>query len=612
MSEKKKPEDGSRQGTSYLEKICQIFLHVISMIPYFIPLYWSYGDTGQILDESHVLSSTDTLGTSPFWDILQNDYWGRHILNFESSHKSWRPLSIYLCRLLSSRNVEGIDDLLFHRLVSIIIHAGLAEMISQVALRLHPKMSSDNKQRRALKFLTKFLFALHPTHVEAVINVANRPHVLALIFSILTLELSLPLLCTPILCALALMTCETAIFHFPPLMVTLTVIVWKQKHFKKDKRKPLLEEIKTLLSIIFSLLPNHICIAGTGIAYYVARWYLNTLDIPDGLIRPAENPFYRFEGTKRFFSYLYVLGIHISKSFLYDPIGFSHEYGFDCVPAADSFEDSRLLLNLLIGALMVFFLVVSLRSSSFGNVLDVLVALSWLTTLFPISGIVKVGTFIADRIIVPSSISCAIYGGYLLTSWIHSKPSEVSSGSKSGTISRVLKWGVIFAGFSNLSYKVMYRGYEWTDAYRLLESSYRACPNSAKTNMEMAKCLNGMYPERLDLDLSLKHVARAQEIDPSYCDVHEQFAIIEFQRNNYLEFEGNLTKAVVCQFTMKKAMNMWQQYWKAVTQDPFNGNQARLRMQKHLEFIEQKRQEEMIRLGESPDDKETQQGRDEL
>lgn len=43
------------------------------------------------------------------------------------------------------------------------------------------------------------------------------------------------------------------------------------------------------------------------------------------------------------------------------------------------------------------------------------VALAWLLTLFPVSGAIKVGTSIADRIVVPTTFAFAMFGGRLLT-----------------------------------------------------------------------------------------------------------------------------------------------------------------------------------------------------
>jgi hypothetical protein len=47
-----------------------------------------------------------------------------------------------------------------------------------------------------------------------------------------------------------------------------------------------------------------------------------------------------------------------------------------------------------------------------------LVFFAWMATLFPIAGILKIGTFIADRIVVPSTVGTCIFGGRLLALWI--------------------------------------------------------------------------------------------------------------------------------------------------------------------------------------------------
>jgi hypothetical protein len=62
-------------------------------------------------------------------------------------------------------------------------------------------------------------------------------------------------------------------------------------------------------------------------------------------------------------------------------------------------------------------------------------------------------------------------------------------------------------------------------------------------------------------------ISTAQSIDPTYCDVHYQYAHVYFQQGKYVPFEEELAEALQCQFTMGQAMNMWQKYWKVVLRD---------------------------------------------
>ena len=233
-------------------------------------------------------------------------------------------------------------------------------------------------------------------------------------------------------------------------------------------------------------------------------------------MRPAENPFYDFVGIKRTLSYSVVLAVHIGKLILLDPIGFSHEYGYNCLPAVEiTFQnnlqtiiemiydvitqDSRILFP--IGFFVLFFTIgiLCLRKGLDASLLF-FVGFSWIFTLFPISGVVKVGTFIADRILVPSTVTFAIFGGVLLTNW--SFQSWNLKQNKSSP-QLYLKYFIICILLVHMGWKVTKRGNDWMTSFHLLDSSLKNCPNSAKSNLEMSKVYSGMYPSLLDMKKSL-------------------------------------------------------------------------------------------------------------
>lgn len=242
-----------------------------------------------------------------------------------------------------------------------------------------------------------------------------------------------------------------------------------------------------------------------------------------------------------------------------DPIGFSHEYGFDCVPALETWEDQRILLPIGTGVALAASLLVAFAWRSNPSVLGlVAVHWAWLLTLFPISGIVKVGTFIADRIVVASTVSVSIWIGWGLTYWI-------TTGIHSSLPAKPLQ-GVIIGWILVMSYlKVHTRTLQWMDSISLLSSSLETCPRFAKGHMEMSKIYSGLFPDMFDLGKARWHLDQAKAIDPDLCDYHQQYAHVAIQEGNYLEHEEELTQAVLCPFTMGGAMEMWKRYWQVST-----------------------------------------------
>jgi hypothetical protein len=217
-----------------LEITFQVISHFVSILVFGAPLVKFHPHHELVLDEVHVLSSSnkDVTGESSLRDVFMNDYWGRPMTNWDS-HKSWRPLSVLSFRMLNGGVFSSsINPILVARMVNVVIHAALGEMVSVLALALFPQKEKSRYGHLytiTLRTLTKLLFVLHPSHVEAVANAANRPHLLALMFTFLTLDPSCHILLTAIFVASALMSCETAIFQVPAILVTLTAIHWKRK-----------------------------------------------------------------------------------------------------------------------------------------------------------------------------------------------------------------------------------------------------------------------------------------------------------------------------------------------------------------------------------------------
>jgi hypothetical protein len=127
------------------------------------------------------------------------------------------------------------------------------------------------------------------------------------------------------------------------------------------------------------------------------------------------------------------------------------------------------------------------------------------------------------------------------------------------------------------------------DCVTLFESSIKACPRSIKSNLEMSKLYSGLIPHMTDLDKAISLIRTAQLIDPTYCDVHYQYAHVYIQQMKYIHFEEELVEALQCQFTMGQAMNMWNQYWPIVLRNDGNVDNnkrdASMRYQKYMTKI---------------------------
>jgi hypothetical protein len=541
-----------------------IGVHILCLAVYLVPILTHNNDVEPVLDEAHIVPTVngDVAGTSTLEQVFTNDYWGRN-MNTVSSHKSWRPLTILTFRWLKGPGF--LHTLTMYRIVNILANAAAGECVSIIAVKLSPRLSEA--QSLLLRCCVKLFFCLHPTHVEVTANAANRPHLLAVLAAVVLCDPKLHVFGVALMQLVGLMCSETFIFQMPAVVITLILIEWKNLPGK---------DVKSLISAFLLVLPRLMLLFILSVSYLVMRFMLDWLSIPTGLIRPAENPFFPLEGMDRARNYAYVLVIHIFKGWNLDFIGFSHEYGFECIRKLKKWTDPRFGAVLATIAILVY-AARKCRQQGLGAILLLLFHLSWMATLFPISGVVKVGTFIADRIVVASTVSVSVLVGRWLTGWIMPDGSATPHRFKSC---------LVFGLFAIMWFRVHHRALDWMDSYPLLTSSLRTCPRSAKSHLEVSKVYSGLVSELFDLNRSLSHLEKAEEIDPTYCDVHQQFAHVYIQQQNLLEFEERLAKAILCPFSMAGASEMWRRYWPVVLQDPSAAGEGKIRMDRYQKLIE--------------------------
>ena len=552
----------------WLDRLLLILVHVMSLILYAIPVLYAvqHHDGLPVLDEAHIVTdnNADVNGRSSWEEVWKNDYWGRS-MNADSSHKSWRPFSVASFRIFATLVEQQHHQLWLHRVINIVIHAAVAEMVGNASLLF---FSNEHEHPFILKCMSKIFFAIHPSHVECVVNAANRPHILALIFSLLCIDSDTPYLFTVVSWICGLLSSETFLFQLPAVLLSLTLVQYNKLKTNSNTHS---HGEPSWKKIILTLFPRYIILTIASFAYLIYRHLNDWISIPEGLIRPAENPFYNMTGMRRILNFAYILSLHIFKSLGLDLIGYSHEYGFDCISELGTrggipttggmYQDTRLCLPILLLIALICITIKSWNQRRSEGLLKVLVATSWFATLFPVSGFVKVGTFVSDRIVIASTVSTCIFGSHILLKWIVSSSNDNDKVINTNQRSNVQKIVTIVTVCSFFASKAYFRSVEWMNSKDLMLSSLRTCPRSIKSHLEMSKIHQGLYPEMLDLTKGLYHLEVAEKIDPDFCDLHQQFAFIHLRQNKIIQFEERLTKCLLCPFTMSGCMGMWNQYW---------------------------------------------------
>jgi len=225
-----------------------------------------------------------------------------------------------------------------------------------------------------------------------------------------------------------------------------------------------------------------------------------------------------------------------------------------------------------------------------------------MASLFPVSGLVRVGTFIADRIVIGSTVASSILWARILQNQLDvPRKLEPNTKNRTRTISSLsIKYVLLLLSIAFLWFKIQHRSLEWMTPHSLLESSLRACPRSAKSNLELSKLYSGLMSDEFsayDIDfVKAMHLLRkAEDIDPDYCDVHYQVSQLLVKQSqvegqekfDMLEFEDRIRKSVLCPFTMVGAYDLFQRYWMRVLQSPASrSSDARARYEYHHGIIE--------------------------
>lgn len=111
------------------------------------------------------------MGTSPWYNILQNDFWGTSLTD-SGSHGSYRPMCVLSFRL--NYLLGGFKPIGYH-LVNVVLHCMATFLVIQLARRLHPNGAG----------IAGIVFASHPIHTEAVAGIVGRADLIACNFYLL-------------------------------------------------------------------------------------------------------------------------------------------------------------------------------------------------------------------------------------------------------------------------------------------------------------------------------------------------------------------------------------------------------------------------------------------
>jgi len=178
---------------------------------------------------------------------------------------------------------------------------------------------------------------------------------------------------------------------------------------------------------------------------------------------------------------------------------------------------------------------------------------AWLLLVVPFvpaSGVfLRLGTLLAERLLYVPSV-----GFCLLVAKLLSSASTAACGKGRGSrYARALYGGCIVIVCIVYGMKTRSQNTIWQSDSTLHTHSLRVCPRSAKANLQVAKLRinEGKFSE------AKRHVDAAKSIDPDFCDVGYQEALIAIKLDSDLGKAIDLTaKNLNCVFTSMNSMEL--------------------------------------------------------
>jgi len=547
--------------------------------------FWSSLQNGFAFDDHlAIVENKDTLPSSPFSQIWSNDIWGKDLRAIDS-HRSYRPLLITLFKCI--RMVS--DSATSFRLVSIALHVAASMLVYVVGLDtlLLPM---------PVAWGAAVLFAAHPVHVEAVAAVVNMAESLHSIFYMLmflvyhssvnraggrrtALTLVLESLFWLSCLAVSVLFKETGLTVVGIMLANsfvslLHCAVYRRQEFSRELlvvHGPwialcgLAVALYILLRMmtqghsplnVLSVLASIVSELGKGklphesIKTIKSSFYLEESQ----LIRKAENPFTFLppNSQEKVLSFMY-LHFRYFWVLLY-PIELCAEYAFNCIPSVKVLGDPRAWYSFgLYLAIFVSSLLSLGRSIQEKRDQAPLLALFWLVVPFiPASGLLlRLGTLLAERLLYVPSIGFCL----LLSMALYSVLSRLSPRLYTAAV-------VLISALYCL--KASQQNAVWKDDATLFKSSLKVCPNSAKLQLQVAK-LHMNDGEHVQ---ARERVDRAFEIDPTFCDIGYQEALLKLFHER--DIHGAMEAAadnLECVFTNTKSWELLNKVWEMQLQE---------------------------------------------
>lgn len=394
----------------------------------------------------------------------------------------WRPLTT---TTLALNHAAGALEPWGYHVVNVALHASVALLVLALGLvlRLAPLAAGAGA----------IVFAVHPVHVEAVVNVAGRKDLLATLFVLLGLLSHVAALrrtsrwwcALPIAAvAAALLSKENGVIA-PGLFVAWDLTVGRDAFALRRRRAVAL----------------YVGYAATVVAYLVARQaVVGGFGFPVDTIPFVTNPLAHVAPGTRLLTAVAVLGQGLAL--VAWPAVLSPDYSFDAIPLVTTSLDPRFVLAALVIAVLGGVAVAFAR-----RVPQVTFAIVWYAmAISPTANVLfPVGTIFGDRLLYLPSVALAILAGAVVARVV---------GDRRVLLRRAAAAVAVVAVTMLMARTVAYAA-AWRDDVTLTREAVRVYPacGTAHEHLGAALMRSGDVSEAIaELETAVQILARAPEL----------------------------------------------------------------------------------------------------
>jgi len=526
-----------------------VFILIIVLFTFF--LYGNTRHNGYALDDYIIKGQDQVLvkeGISSIGDIFTTTYTSKTGQDGQGQEMSFGYRPVVRAVFALEYSLFGLNPWAGH-MINVLIYLIMVLILYHLLKRLFRDYSIW------FPFLVTLLFIAIPVHTEVVASLKNRDEMLAMLFSLLSLQQFIryadkqkviSLILGLLLYVIAFLSKPTALTFW--MVIPLTLYFFTDLKWKK-------------IGIIFGLVTLMIFLAGIVPFMFMER-ARDFSFIENPLYH--ENSIWHILGTG-----MYILGYYVKILVVQHPL--LYYYGFDMIPVVN-------LGNIWVILSIVFYvgiLIIAIRKFREKHVISYAI-LFYLLTIAMFANIVSPAPgIIAERFLLIPSL-----GFVMIIAWLIFKVFKADPGSKFNSSTRI--FFVMLIGALVLlaySFKTINRNKQWKSEETLYKADMPYLENSVKAhdllgnliwkqvNVELAKPVNVAKFFQPKIDESLGHFQRAIEIYPEHSSSWRNMGMI-YNHPRILEHylaSGDTAKAI---FYKNSAISSFH---KAMELDPEDG-----------------------------------------